>query len=250
MIEIDATVRDETIVADAPSAVPPTAPSTAEVTATAYDLMLRRIRSWGLWSLGWGVMHVVGLGALSAPFGILLLLVGLASFYFREAAMFVVYGVTLAWAATSNMLSGEASWIGLGLVQLVFVYRIFRQFFHFRRVQADHAELTADTGLDSPPAPERAPHIFPWLAALLGPLALAGLVASFVGSIMFFALTGAEELPDVAYALVDSIFNLGVLALALGLASLLCGFRYKALAIVGVAAGALQLVIWLGLVLL
>ena len=200
-------------------------------TTNAYGLMLREIRSQGLWLLGLGAIHVVTAGLLSAPWGLLLLVVGLASFYVREPAMFVVYGVTLAWAATSNMLSGEGQWVGFGLLQLFLAYRIFRQFFHFRRVQAEYAGLAADMALREPPAPERALHVFPWLSAALGPLALAGLVGSPVW-------------------LADIIINLGVLALALGLASLLCGYRYKPLAVVGVAASALQLVMWLAQVLL
>ncbi|MDI7274626.1 MAG: hypothetical protein QME94_01470, partial [Anaerolineae bacterium] len=71
----------------------------AAVTVVAHALMVREIRSWGFWLLGLGALHLVLSGFLSAPWGILLGVVGLASFIFHDSAMFVVYGTTLVWAA-------------------------------------------------------------------------------------------------------------------------------------------------------
>jgi hypothetical protein len=76
-----------------------------------YAAMLKEIRSWGFWSLGLGAVHLVTSGFLSAPWGVLLIIVGLASFYFRTASMFIIYAVTLAWAALSNLLGLDFAWI-------------------------------------------------------------------------------------------------------------------------------------------
>jgi hypothetical protein len=50
--------------------------------------------------------------------------------------------------------------------------------------------------------------------------------------------TGEEELPSILSFIVGLFLELGALALALGLASFLAGYRYKALSILGILGGA------------
>jgi hypothetical protein len=108
-------------------------------------LMLRELHSWGLWQTGLGVVHLVGGGFLNAPWGVLLIVVGLASFSFRSAAMFIVYPTTLVWAAFSNMTGGSTGWVGFGLIQLYFAFRTVRAFSGFLRAErAIAAEAHAD----------------------------------------------------------------------------------------------------------
>jgi hypothetical protein len=227
-------------------------PETAAVNATtvAYAAMLREIRSWGWWSLGLGALHLITAGFLSAPWGILLLIVGAASFLFREAAMFVVYGVTLAWAAISNILGGgQATWIIAGLFQIYMAFRVFRQFFRFRRVQEENDGSLIDAGsLESQSIPKRAAVIFPWVGGILGILSLAGFITLFASTFVLVVLNVQISNPFVF--LLSLSGDLGVLGLAVALSSLLSRYRYKPLAAIGLAASTLTVVIQIILLLI
>jgi hypothetical protein len=226
----------------------PNGPSAADVAAGIYAVMQREIRSWGWWSLALGAIHLVASGFLSAPWGILLLIVGLASFYFHEAAMFVVYGVTLTWAAVSNMLGGQAAWIAGGLFQIYLAFRVFRQFFRFRQAQKDYVNLVVEGSLVSPPMPDRAVRAFPWIGGLMGIVSVAGFAAVFVSAIIVTGLSGG--LPDYFSFLEGLAVNVGVLGLAVSLASLLSSYRYRLLAVLGIIGSVLTLFVDLSLVLL
>jgi tetratricopeptide (TPR) repeat protein len=224
--------------------------NTAVAVTGTYEVMLKNIRSWGWWSLGLGAVHLFIAGFLSAPWGILLLLVGLASFYFREAAMFVIYGVTLAWAAISNLLGGQTGWSIFALFQLVLAFQVFRQFFRYRGAEAEYAVSSPEAAQDTPLIPQRAARAFPWLGCLLGTLSLVGLVAIVVGVIIFVEFAETPEFPVAWGWLEGLVLNGGILALAVGLASLLSGYRYKAVAVLGMVAGTLVLLIELTLALI
>ncbi len=56
--------------------------------------MLKAIRSNGFWLIGLGVLHIILSGWLSAPWGVLLIIVGLCSFLFHSPSMFVIYAIT------------------------------------------------------------------------------------------------------------------------------------------------------------
>ena len=225
-------------------------PETTAVNATvvAYAAMLREIRSWGWWSLGLGALHLITSGFLSAPWGILLLLVGAASFLFREAAMFVVYGVTLAWAAISNILGGQVTWIIAGLFQVYLAFRVFRQFSRFRRVQEDYDNLSNEGNAESRPSAKRTAIIFPWAGGLLGILSLGGVMTLLASTFVLVALSA--QVPNLFSFLGGLTVNLGVLGFAVALSSLLSGYRYKPVAAIGLAASILTLAIEIALSLL
>lgn len=96
-------------------------------------VMNKDIRSWAIWLLLIGAIHIFTSGFLSAPWGVLLLIVGLASFVLRDRVMFVVYAVTIAWAAISNLISGQAAWITFAIVQVILAISLFRKFFHYAK---------------------------------------------------------------------------------------------------------------------
>jgi len=216
------------------------------VAAGTYVVMLREIRSWGIWSLVLGALHLISAGFLSAPWGLLLLTVGLASFYIREPAMFVIYGVTLTWAAVSNITSGQTSWIVFALLQLYLAFRVFRKFRLFRQSHANYVTLLATTPGGLPPA-VRAGRVFPVLALGLGLLALTGLVALIAGVVVMGSV-GMGTFSGLLDLLISMVVNLGVLGLAVGLAALLSGYRYKLAAVGGLTASTLVVLIWLVLV--
>jgi len=225
----------------------PTRPSTAEPIIKTYAVMLREIRSWGWWSLALGVMHLFA-GFLSAPWGIVLLIVGLASFYYHEAAMFVVYGVILGWVGLANMSGGETAWIIFGLLQLYLAFRVFRQFFQFRQAQEAYSDLLAEGILKSSPVSERAARTFPWIGGGVGALSLTVLIALLVSAIIMAAMN--YEVPGFFNFAENLCVRLGVIGLAMSLASLLSGHRYKFVAAIGLAASILTLVIEFALTLI
>ena len=118
------------------------------------------------------------------------------------------------------------------VVQLVLAFWVFRQYTRYRRAEAT---------LDGSPAPQRAGRAFPPLGCVLGVLAWAGLAIVVVGAIVIDA-TGSAGLAPILGWLGELVVGLAVLGLAVSTASLLSGFRYRVLAILGlVACGAVLL---------
>jgi hypothetical protein len=194
--------------------------------------MLKEVRSWGLWLLGIGVLSLI-LSGLSEPWGVVLLIVGLASFVFRETPMFVVYGTTVAWAAISNILSGQVGWIAFSVFQLVIAFVVFRKYTRFRR---------AEKALDSLPGPQRASRAFPQIGCALGGLAVLGLVIIFAGSVLL-SLAGTTGAEGVFMWLESLMIGLAILGLAVAVASLLSGYRHKVMAVLGIVASSLVLLL-------
>lgn len=247
--EGDSTVPAEPVVTPAEAiAEDPASTDSGAVMAQLIQLhayVLKEIRSWGYWSLGLGALHLIGAGQLSASWGIILLLMGGASFLFYDAAMFVVYGTTLVWVALANLLSGTGGWMAFALLQVYLAFRTFRQFFLFRKAEGGYAALVAE-GVIKDPLAGRAAKVFPWLGCLLGLISLGGLPAFFIGLI----LLGYDAIPDAAWLLLEVVFDVGVLGLAVSLASLLARYRLKFLAGLGVVTSGLVLLAYLVLYLL
>jgi hypothetical protein len=216
-----------------------------------HALMLKENRSWGYGLLVIGALHVVTSGILSASWGIMLIVVGLASFYFRTAPMFIVYAVTLAWAGLSNLSGGETGWVIFALFQMYLAYSVFRKYRRFHDAESNYAKLaTADATLDTLPA-ERAARLFPWLGALLSCSSLLGFVLVFVIVIVLAVVNeDAASVPEYLYFIEGLVVNFGVVGFSIGLASLLSKYHPKALAIVAIVAGVLTVVVELALLFL
>ncbi len=214
-----------------------------------YTAMLGRIRSWGLWSLGLGALHIFTSGFLSAPWGILLILVGLASFYFRSASMFIIYGITLGWAAFSNLTSFETTWVVFALFQFYLAFRVFQQYRYFRNIEGEyHANITDNPNVEQVQS-NRASRFFPWLGSLFGCSSIIGFV--FVILIVFVIAIGSEgeaDIPEYFGFIEGLILNFGILGIAIGLASLLSRYPRKALAIIGLVGGILTVLIELAFI--
>jgi hypothetical protein len=209
-------------------------------TRDAYAKMLKENRSWGFWLLGIGILHIVTSGFLSAPWGIMLILVGLASFYFRTASMFIVYAVTLSWAAISNIMSLETGWIFFAAFQVFLAIRVFQQYRQFRGVEDEYFRLIPDDVMKKPS--KRAARFFPWLGSILGCSSIIGLILVFLAVIVFVvAAENATEVPGTFGFIEGLIVNFGILGFALSLGSLLSAYRPKAAAIVGLVASIITL---------
>ena len=88
-------------------------------------------RRWGTFFLAAGIFQLIGATgmALRDPvWGAVLILAGAAAFVFRSAAMLAAYGVLIAWAMFSNLLSGN--WYGMvgAAVQAFLAFGAFRGF--------------------------------------------------------------------------------------------------------------------------
>jgi hypothetical protein len=202
--------------------------------------ILKEIRSWAISLLILGILSIFASGFLSAPWGILLIFVGLASFYFRSSAMLVVYAVTLAWAGISNAISGQALWIAFAIFQWFLVVRVFQKFLSFRRVEVNSAaEESGPSGL----TPKRTTSIFPWAAGALGAFSLMGLIGIFIAIIIQVIFIRNQAVPGFLNFIESLVVNCGVLGFAVGLASVLCKYPRRAVAIVGMVTGVLTLLV-------
>ncbi len=205
-----------------------------------HEVMLGKIRSWAMWSLALGGIHLVTSGFLSAPWGILLILVGLASFFFQSASMFVIYAATLAWAAISNLTSFQIGWVGFALYQFFLVYQIIRQYRLFSTTEQEYQRIVTS----APSKTRHAPRFFPWFASLFGCSSILGLILLFVTVLIVVAGTGSgDNIPNYFGFLEGLMVNFGILGVALGLASLLSKYNLKALAILGLVGGALTVIL-------
>ena len=215
------------------------APKAIEPTVFA-STILKEIRSWAMTLLMLGVISIFASGFLSAPWGILLIIVGAASFYFRSSAIMVVYGVTLAWAGVSNLTSGQIFWTGFAILQGYLVFRVFQKFIAFRRAEVNFGEQeSASYGL----LPQRSARVFPWAAAVLGVFSLLGLIGVFVGAIIFAVVTKSPAVPPFLNFVEGLVVNFGVLSFAIGLASVLSKHPRKAAAMIGMVTGLLTMLI-------
>lgn len=230
---------------DAPGLRSPQAVHTSAVEET-YSAMHQQLRSWGLWMLVMGGAQMVAAQSFS-PWGALLIGVGLASFYFRQAAMFVIYAVTVSWAGLSNLLYGEVVWKGFALLQAFWAFQLFQHFFRFHRAQRARVDQLSMGSVSPDLPPERAAIVFPWAGLFLGVVGFFGLAGvlfvAFIGPLLFGGQVFPEALGYVESAAVIS----GILGFALGLASVLSDYNPKLSAWAGIVAGGLTLMVELGL---
>lgn len=203
-------------------------------------------RNWGYSLLVLGFVQLVASNFLDPVWGIVLILIAAISFYFRSGAMLPVYGTTLAWAMVCNVLSGEAQWVILGLLQAYWAFTTFRQFLTLRRVTS---RLGIGLGADAPVRPDRAASIFPWAGCALSAVSLFGLVALIVVLVVSYVLIEQEPSEQAVYLAYAVIMDSACLGLALGLAALLARFHRRLVSILAVLGGGLMLSFFLVLTL-
>lgn len=205
----------------------------------------RETRSTGFWMLVWGGLSLVASGIFDASWGVMLIVIGIASFFLKDVAMLVVYAVTMAWAAVWNLLSsyldGTWTWAIFSLFQAYWAVRIFQGYARFSRAKAELSIESTGAG--------RVRRVLPVTGCLFSMLAAAGVVTWTV-SIM---LAGAGVLyasDDVLNLTMNLVINLAVLGFALCLGALLSGYRYKAITIIGMAVCLLLILGWFVILLL
>lgn len=215
-----------------------------------YQAIYKETRSWGLALLVLGVLHIIMSGLFDASWGVILIIIGLASFYFRSAAVFIVYSFTLGWASVSNAFSGSGAWIAFSVLQAFLAFKTFRKFLSFRQLEFKLATVGDQQTIDSEVVKDRSATSFPWISLVLGLTSIFGLFAVIIVMVVLAVITGEDEVSAFFIFVGSTITNLAVLGLATGVASLLMRYRYKAASIIGLVAGAIYLLIEVGLLLL
>ncbi len=232
-----------------PVEVLPQSPLTSAyaVAAQIHEVMLRDIRSWAWWMFGFAGLNFVTSGASGIGWGLLLFVVGLGSFIFKDAVMYILYAVTLAWSALSNLLSGQGGWVVFALLQGYWAFQVFRRYRSFRENQERYRQLSLmdDAAVHRPDS--LASKIFPWLGGFLGMASPAGVVLLVLAGAAT-VLVVELEIPDWLIGLSASlIIDIGVLGWAVSLGALLSRYRYKGVAIMGLISSSLVLLTWLAL---
>lgn|GEM_PF-1637795 len=231
----------------------PQALTAATVTGTR-SVMYRQLQSWGVWLLVTGAAQMVATKGFS-PWGTLLIGLGLASFYFREPTMFLIYMVAMAWAGLSNLLHGDGLWKGFAFLQALWAYQLFQQFQQFQRFRRfrrfRHVQHLTPTEIstDLPTTSERARGLFPRLALILGASSLTVFVLALSGNevnVLFFK----NQVFTMAFGALEIIaVYSGLLGFATGLAGWIAGYPRKRESIVGCILGAVTLIAELGFML-
>lgn len=228
------------------------------------ERMRKSIRSWAWVQLLFGILSFALAGTLSAPWGVIQILIGLASFYFySDYVMFIVYAGAFAWAAVTNLLAGALSgsaWAFGGILQVWWAFQNYQLFVTYRK--ATQAQFAAAGGAslsqDGPPPlweppvlqeDTRAQRVFPWLALFVGLIGAAAFVVLFVGLITL-NLTGLMRLPAWSDFVIELVVLLGVMGVPLGIASLLAGYRPRPAAIAGLVLGVFMIMVYFGLLVL
>ena len=216
-------------------------PSIAEEETELHQRIFKETRAWGFTLLVVGTLLAI-ISEVNSTWGLMLILVGLASFYFRSSAMLVIYAITLAWAGLNNIMTGLGGWIFFAIIQGYLAFQIFRRFLKFRPAEAELLGNVQGINRGSL-TPARSAKLFPWAGFSLGIISLLGLTSIFVGVIIYVIVTESDTLPGIVDFAEGLFLDFAILGFATGLASLLSGYRWKILAILGLAAGALTLVI-------
>lgn len=215
----------------------------------AYQKMLSDVRSWGWTLVVFGIIHLVATNFLNLSFGLLLIAIGALSFLVREPSMFILYAVTLAWAAIGNMLAFDSAigWALFGLFQVFLSAQVFRRFFVFKKVHKDYTDsLTAEQPQPAASQPTRTDQIFPFASLVAGSWGFIGAACGYVALVAVGA-TQQTNLLNIAGLTTDVAVIVGVLGFALGLAALLSDSPRRALSIIGLAAGGLTILMMVGL---
>jgi len=209
--------------------------------------MLSSLRAWGMWCLGLGILNMVMSGIFNSPHGIVLVLTGLAAFIFRSASMFIVYGISLAWAVIWTFVDAlyvkQAYWFIVAGFQLFLSILVFTDYRRFRKMELEPLEPLDPLELPIDPiatsgSSNRAARFFPRLGSCLGCSSIIGLIMFFfVIAYNLYSSNYSASPPTYYNFFFELVMSIGVLGFAFGLASLLSKYRRKGLSIVALISG-------------
>jgi len=206
----------------------------------AYQQMLKDIRIWGWSASVLGVLHFVISGVLNPAWGISLFAVGGISFLIREASMYVIYAVIMAWVGLSNVMVGSfGGWTIFGVLQAYWSYQLYRKYQVYAIVEKKYLELEVEQEEPS----NRAKDTFPGCGCAMGVIGLVGALGVFILTVAAVAAREPDAPVPENLQVIDFIMGglmaSGILGFALSVAALVSGHPRKWLAWIGALAGGL-----------
>lgn len=212
----------------------------------AFPDVSRRIRIWGSLSIALGILQIIRLDTLSITWGALLVLVGLASFYYQTSSSFIADAIVVLWTGSLNLFSGSTLWVILGLAQILVGFLVFNDYYRYKNPEDAYFSQFLPRDLFST-FYYRAGQAFPVLGFIVGLLGLAAFLGSVIS--LFFVGTAPTEtllsgsIPGVYGAVFNLSQALAVLAAGISLAALLSQFPRRRLAILGIVFGGLVILV-------
>jgi hypothetical protein len=216
--------------------------------------MQKEIRSWGWSFLILGGVHFISFGLLAPSWGVILLLVGIASFQIIDPAMFVVYGISLAWVGLNNVISSNFGfWTFFGLFQIYIAYQVYKKY-NIYKGQPHIEELAQDeeSFQEQNIASRYFPNVGCWLSAV-SLIVFIGIFMFMVFIVVFSAVQNQEATIDndqILTFVLDVSIGLGVIGFAVSLAALLSKFKPAWKAWIGIVCSLLLMVMNFALLLM
>lgn len=186
----------------------------------------RILKKEARWLIGFGLFNLIVPG-FSAPFGVTLILLGIAAYRAKSPAMFVIQAVVFLAAAVSNLFIGDGIALGSTLFLVLSSVALIKQYQSHRQDR----RAVSDQKL-------------PWIGLGLGLLAPLGVIIAFLLGMVVMMVSGTEEVPVVPSFLMGLFLQLGTVVLGIGIASVLDGYRPKIISwlalILGLANAGMQ----------
>jgi hypothetical protein len=208
----------------------------------------------------WGVVSIVVSSALDPTWGIVLIVIGVLSWFIKVPAMFVIYSVFLIGAAVSNGIAAVTGvgiwWLALSLFQVIISFTIIRAYRKYRKIPLlelyEEGNWPAD--LDQPQNEFQITGRFAIasfiLAMISGVLLSCTLLGAFMAAVIAITTEGSY-LPSQLLMWVESgAVNIAWLAVALSVAAILSKNTRRGWAIAGLVIGGLVLIVELSFILL
>lgn len=209
----------------------------------AHYLMLKEIRFWGLVLFAIGLVHLFASGFLNAPWEMILALVGLAALVFKSSALFLVSAVSLVLVSVTNLVSLQPLAIIFAFIQLFMAMRNIRAFRKYFPMETIFLQSAIPMLEEDQQLIKRAAFHFPRLSLIFGSLSFIGTKVLLIAAVLFIVSSqSAAAMPDWFPYLEILLINLGGLGLAMSLASIVCKFPRRWLAILALIASLLSIV--------
>lgn len=246
--------------------------TTVQGSGSEVDLVLemyKNFRSWAVVSLIMGGASLVARETFDPVWGIVLIVIAVLSWKTRIPGMFAVYAVVMAWAAFSNLVSGlsggERWWLGLALMQVFWTVAIVKQYRKYRYIRLTelYQAGTWPANLDPPRNENVVSGHFAAASVILAACPWLFLPVFCLAIFLFALAAQSSQSPEIAMQSLDQpgfvslsqflcsgTLAMTVLALALGTGALVSKTTKRNLAIGGVIASAVFLIILLAFLLI
>jgi len=207
--------------------------------------MVKAIRNLGSWTLGLGVLEIFFFGSIDPTTGILLIIVGLISIWFRTPDIFPVFAITLIWSAIYNFSTMKIGWMLIGLFKAYLVFNAFQSHRRYRGIDGEHDKLVTNNTNNHSAKKELTASFLPWVGFLLSFFSAIGVVFSAILGAVITSATGSSTPPSYFIFLVSIISSSGILGFSFSLSSLISDYKPKLIVIIGMVLGGIMLLFFL-----